>query len=1071
MRKRLVLAVVLACLLGLSALPPAAYADVLADNAECLSCHGMGAPTGMSQVDFTVGQVDRSTACNKCHWISPHPKHFAAAQCTGCHKQWLSPVRTLFYQSVASTPYGYFTTAASADAEAAQLHEIHTKRTWVAEITEYRPACASCHAAASCDACHESSVSHGGHGVGGDSVVGVPTMPVTTKTAPGTPIGVTDRIDRSVSAPNACAAAACHAAPEAHDGADDADTSISFVGDWTVLSDTSLLGGSATYTTATGAYLETTFNGTGFAWIGARQFNGGIADVYVDGFFRASVDTYLTPWGYERTIYWCDGLPAGEHTLRIANTGAKNVASSGTEISIQLLDFRTTGSFSATPACTNCHDTLEQHYGPERHTTTWDVATCIGSGCHTSADLSVEHEAARPGSGCTLCHGNTTDPRYAIAIAANDTSCGACHNVYEAGTHRTAHWPTPMLSDELGPNYGYYTGSLSTAPTNDCLGCHTSNLVDEHMGTTEGPYVTRLPRYDATGNALDCASCHSSAKFEVLNAIATGTSACETCHAVHAPIPETHASDFTPDADASCAECHSSDLAVVHNGDYSVTTPSGTVLTGCAVCHEYYEGERGAQVQYAIDVANDTDCTACHAGYHTGATASHTADDAASVACADCHGTAGQPLNVTDVHANAALGKCAVCHSNPTRIPDISAKTGECASCHATQGTDYHATMATAHTYDTMPVGCVGANCHAARTLPEAHAAYLSRYPTYATTCALCHQNANPLRIDWTTASADCSTCHTVHADVSTVHTATAPERCFTCHKTADAFTLHKDRAEGECAVCHDNPTKGDLAAGKLNTNCDGCHAAEGTDFHAGMTESHIGMGTSGTCIGSGCHPSRDVAADHERYVGVGKQFSQYPDTCSLCHLNTDPTRIDWSTINGGACSQCHGVPHDRMNHTATSTLSAECTACHGSTQVPGIHGADWYVGGTWAKCDTCHNNPTKGDLTWDKTASDCEQCHNKYPAATNHYTALDHTAAEATGCVACHKLELAPEHIKASSNAVDCLGCHTSTLFSAMTKPWNDTCAACHAAKHGEQDAKHVSAAEGCAGAGCHDI
>jgi len=55
----------------------------------------------------------------------------------------------------------------------------------------------------------------------------------------------------------------------------------------------------------------------------------------------------------------------------------------------------------------------------------------------------------------------------------------------------------------------------------------------------------------------------------------------------------------------------------VHDGTYSVTTPSGKTLTGCDVCHGYYEGERGAQVQFAISVANDTRCTACHAEYHT----------------------------------------------------------------------------------------------------------------------------------------------------------------------------------------------------------------------------------------------------------------------------------------------------------------------------------------------------------------------------------------------------------------------------------------------------------------------
>ncbi|MEN6430571.1 MAG: hypothetical protein ABFC80_07000, partial [Coriobacteriales bacterium] len=754
MRRSLVLLSTMAFVAALLAMPGLAYADSAMDNAACLSCHGAGAAPGLPQVDFAVGPVDRSSACNKCHWISPHPKHFRTAQCGVCHTQWFVPYRTTFFQSVTPTMYGYFTTTSSAEADEARLHEIHTKRTWVAEVKEYAPSCASCHAAAACEACHESVLPHGAHGVSGDPSTGSPTTPVRTVTAAGVPSGTVDLIDRTVSADDACAAAACHAAPEGHSVTDDLDPSVAYSDDWTTDEASSLLGGSITYSFATGASFETTFAGTGFAWLGARESNGGIADVYVDGAKVASVDTYRTAWGYDRTVYWTEGLAQGTHTLRVVNTGAKNASSSGTKVSVQALDFRQAASFVPTPACTNCHDTLEEHYGPERHATTYpDFVSCIGSGCHTSGDLSSEHQAAEPGSDCTLCHGNTTDPRYAHAIAAGDTSCAACHDVAEGATHRVIHWAEPLLSDAAGPHYGYYTGSASTAPTTDCTMCHTSNLVDEHMGVTEGPYVTRPPRYDSAGDALTCASCHSSEDFAVLDAIATGVTTCEACHPVHGPIASVHVSSFTPDADTSCTQCHSSDLTVVHDGTYSVTTPSGKTLTGCDVCHGYYEGERGAQVQFAISVANDTRCTACHAEYHTGAMASHTADDSASIdGCGQCHGTAGQPMDVTAVHAQASVGTCAVCHSNPARVPDITAKTAECASCHTTQGSDYHRALPGAHTYEAMPAGCLGANCHAASTLPEAHEPYLARYPQYPTTCALCHANADPGRIDWESA-------------------------------------------------------------------------------------------------------------------------------------------------------------------------------------------------------------------------------------------------------------------------------------------------------------------------------
>ena len=110
-------------------------------------------------------------------------------------------------------------------------------------------------------------------------------------------------------------------------------------------------------------------------------------------------------------------------------------------------------------------------------------------------------------------------------------------------------------------------------------------------------------------------------------------------------------------------------------------------------------------------------------------------------------------------------GACAVCHANPTRGDLTAGKTTvDCDGCHASEGVDFHERQAAAHVSPTTS-SCFGAGCHdASKSLPAVHAPYVgpgSANPTYATTCELCHQNADPDRIDWATATAACTgSCH-----------------------------------------------------------------------------------------------------------------------------------------------------------------------------------------------------------------------------------------------------------------------------------------------------------------------
>lgn len=1017
MKRRLTIVAIAAFALALC-IPAIASATVLpstgaSTNDACLGCHAAGSTVTGVTVDFGVGPVDKATACQKCHWISPHPVHNQTQNCNAlCHSRWDWGTRTDFWvsQSVADpvATGSYFNSNTSVNTSPEELHRIHTRRSWMAELADYSPKCAGCHAPASCDACHESITNHGGHGVSGDPLVGDPTVPEASNLTRGVPVAdLRSGTDFSFDGQSACIASGCHAGVAPGYFVD--DTQITYGGEWTTVANANLLGGSYTYSTSTAATFEVTFTGTGVSWIGQRTNTGGISEVYIDGVLKKSANCYSMPWGFGRNISVILGLPYGEHTLTVKNTTRTSYL--WNYIFVQgIRVYGAKPDFVAAPDCSGCHD---QHGDlTARHTSTWTMDGCTAANCHLTNELAAEHDKWRPTDTCALCHGSTVSTTVSAAVGAGITACDACHTSLAGGaTHRTLHESDVPLVDASGaPQYGYYTGTSASIKVLDCAGCHTDNLVDEHMGGSG-----RLPRYDASGAELTCASCHESTNGTVLLAIAGGVSNCDACHTVHAPLWAAHTSDYTSNPVDTCGDCHSSSLEAVHQ-NVVATMPSGAQLTGCAVCHGYTEGAFGALVQGAIETTDGTGrrCTACHDAYHTAQDARHAAVSLASDECGVCHDTdpATPGMDVAALHAGADEGPCRVCHANPARVPDITTVTAECSSCHATQGVDYHSAMSTAHTYSGMDSSCSSAGCHAANTLPEAHEACLERYPQYGTTCALCHRNSDPARIDWVTASADCSTCHDVHGDIGVIHTAPESSECTDCHETADVIVLHGGQTS--CARCH-NAT----LALPVSAKCVNCHGD-----HSPIDPAHYPVDRHDASAQSGCDQchSKDMKTEHFKpTVAV---------SCVRCHEESvDLLTGAWDKT----CTSCHPTKHGEQGakHQSANT-GCGGTGCHDITDVSKVHAS--VVGGGCAACHVSSDSPA--------TTTDCMACH---PSATpSHHEEHNASAANPKGCSGCHAVYLDDEHL---GLGLTCGTCHDSVdpvVQRAITEG-DRSCLTCH--------------------------
>ena len=128
---------------------------------------------------------------------------------------------------------------------------------------------------------------------------------------------------------------------------DDTDPALQYSGTWTHAGlsagyTTGDYNGTESWSTEAGASMTVNFTGTAVQWIGPKNNNGGIADVYLDGSLAAAVDTY-SPAGklFQQVLFSKTGLAAGRHTLQIVATGTANSASSAATVVVDAINVPT----------------------------------------------------------------------------------------------------------------------------------------------------------------------------------------------------------------------------------------------------------------------------------------------------------------------------------------------------------------------------------------------------------------------------------------------------------------------------------------------------------------------------------------------------------------------------------------------------------------------------------------------------------------------------------------------------------------------------------------------------------
>lgn len=592
--------------------------------------------------------------------------------------------------------------------------------------------------------------------------------------------------------------------------------------------------------------------------------------------------------------------------------------------------------------CDHCHSpaypSIPQHAADnaQLHMTTTDMASCTE--CHTR-ELTREHfrykDAAGKALDCWTCHGDAAPAAVKSAIAAGTTACEACHT---GAQHEALHGVAPRTDDCVRCHAG---DSLTVIHVKrGCSVCHASTdpavtaavaAGDKTCATCHGTAGHEAlhvvaPRSDAcvtchAGDSLTtihakggCDGCHTSTDARVIAAILAGNKACSACHVTagvdyHTNMAAAHIAPVS--YYDTCGHCHHA------WGSNPIQGPNITRhAAGCTLCHNATTDLTGKTAA----------CDSCHKAegvdFHPRTGAYHAPTDAASLGCADCHKT-------TDVRALHTTSGCQTCHStySCTECHAMHGGMGgggllagtACAGCHATAGVDYHRNVTAAHTFTAMPTDCQQAGCHV-NTLVEAHAGLTGaggRYPQYATSCQLCHENSDPARIP-ATATADCSSCHgSAHGDLAALHTATMGGG------TVTVFTSHEPgaaRLPVDCSLCH---ATGNLMAIHAN-DCMLCHGGADPVRKSFTT-------WNGTCSQGACHPS----VTHPLAQAAHDQLD-----CDWCH-NPD------STVPPGNCAGCHNPDPTAVPVTTSDALASYIgTATIHLSAGPGVTITHWRLDG-----------------------------------------------------------------------------------------------------------------------------
>ncbi|MCX9012531.1 MAG: hypothetical protein OIN66_15615 [Candidatus Methanoperedens sp.] len=594
-----------------------------------------------------------------------------------------------------------------------------------------------------------------------------------------------------------------------------------------------------------------------------------------------------------------------------------------------------------------------------------DDATC--KGCHNNrlasdaTSLNLSHNVATGSEGgrdCVSCHDKGKSIEKVDVSKMNQTD--SIHNV-------------------LNNNSVIVTPGLN--PDNKrCWACHTNSSLgaDNVVNEAELPSSGHPNSYNVPKK---CTQCHIQGNFSglVVSEHFSGSTDIRT--------------KFYANTNDSCVNCHNKTEMLLPNSD-----PSGPKSIYASVSH--YGSNKTNDVPYIS--GSSANCSYCHQNLTSAFTtemndaswnstiSNHTALGT-NPACINCHNS-GRIHFATLTKPAVSATLCANCHTNK----DKHNGSVQCSQCHMQSNRSIHpiqylqpdATFkVNSPANKSTAINCT--NCHQGAGItgfnnapiipdPLKHSANLS--------------NGTIWGMYWTSEQGSCYYCHG-----NTKHNNTALGRINNLTQDANNTKNGALQTTTWCADCHysdaantkylgsqwspvpptitiDNTGKNGwqnhstyLSGGYRDSNCQTCHASNGTYTSTSLNYSHsLNEGVAGGANCVGCHNAGGTAG---------------------------PGRL----VNVSAMNDTNAI-HKNLNRNAVTSLSAEnkkCWACHGSGSEPGSGHPSNYR--TPYRCADCHisgagqnTNFTPSNILevtqhyWNGTSiktsavTSCYDCHNK---------------------------------------------------------------------------------------------
>lgn len=120
---------------------------------------------------------------------------------------------------------------------------------------------------------------------------------------------------------------------------DNGSASVTYAGTWTHSSDVNFYDGTKSVSSTTGSKADLTFTGTDIHIYTKTSAATGKYDVYLDGVYDATVDTYSPGDQYKVKTYSREGLSNSSHTVSLRLAGQKNTNSGGYFIGVDYFEY------------------------------------------------------------------------------------------------------------------------------------------------------------------------------------------------------------------------------------------------------------------------------------------------------------------------------------------------------------------------------------------------------------------------------------------------------------------------------------------------------------------------------------------------------------------------------------------------------------------------------------------------------------------------------------------------------------------------------------------------------------